>query len=660
MKTLAAFLLFATMAFAAGTVTQAGPPQQLGQTSNFVIVIYWTGDATTGSLPPFALQSSSALAGYTILSVETSPGLPAPTNGYSLTLNDAAGYDVLNGAAISLSATTAQAFAASAAASPVNGTLTINISGQSVAGAKGTIYIFFQKPGTNSASNKASPKTTGSSVLSGDGGGGFRNVNIGTGLSFVSNTLTATASGFGGADSQTITASSGTFTIPGSTSVNAFDITFAAASNVSLYTPTTGQARQILIKFTNTTPTSNGITFTGATYTGSCQPVAIASAVTTCMFYWDVATSSWGPQAPPTSPNCPSVSVGGILAAQASGCAGTASAINMSAPIYGGSGGGTANAQTVTLSPAITSLTAGLNVCWKPSNANTGTTPTLAVSGLTATTLVKAGGALAANDLITTAVACAIYDGTNFELQNPQTVSGGVSAGTKISVSGSTVSWNPLDSSVLSGYDDFCGANPGLVSGGGGYWNSKMVYKNVGGSTIASLGPLCGISLTTAATTSATSYIVLGDVGSSITPTPGTTAMTYYVVFSLGNVTQGTFVFGLGSGDNNVIGGASNGIYIEAVAGGSNVILETCGNGSGQTSTSSGVSLAANTVYKATMTTDGAGNACVQVNGGAKQCTASNVTSTALNGNLVIGVKTNANTAVTAKLLYWGYSVPGY
>ena len=55
------------------------------------------------------------------------------------------------------------------------------------------------------------------------------------------------------------------------------------------------------------------------------------------------------------------------------------------------------------------------------------TTPTLAVSGLTAHTIVKAGGAVAANDLITTVQACANYDptGTQFELINPQTSSGG-------------------------------------------------------------------------------------------------------------------------------------------------------------------------------------------------------------------------------------------
>jgi len=85
-------------------------------------------------------------------------------------------------------------------------------------------------------------------------------------------------------------------------------------------------------------------------------------------------------------------------------------------------GGGSANAQTVTLSPAVTSYTTGLTIRWKPTAANTNSTPTLSVNGLSAITIVKIGGAALSNsDLTTTAIATAIYDGTNFELQNPQT-----------------------------------------------------------------------------------------------------------------------------------------------------------------------------------------------------------------------------------------------
>lgn len=111
----------------------------------------------------------------------------------------------------------------------------------------------------------------------------------------------------------------------------------------------------------------------------------------------------------------------GVMGSNSSAQAIAANQTNIDAAGYV-AGGGTANAQTATLSPAITAYTNGLRVCWLPTAANSTTTPTLAVNGLTATTIVKVGGAaLAANDLTTTAVACAIKDSTNFELQNPQT-----------------------------------------------------------------------------------------------------------------------------------------------------------------------------------------------------------------------------------------------
>ena len=96
-----------------------------------------------------------------------------------------------------------------------------------------------------------------------------------------------------------------------------------------------------------------------------------------------------------------------------------------------GTGGGTAQAQTVSF-PQVWSLAANQpQVCWLPSNANSGAAPTLTITSngvaLTAHTIVKAGGAVVANDIIPTRVACVIYNptGTQFELQNPQTVSGG-------------------------------------------------------------------------------------------------------------------------------------------------------------------------------------------------------------------------------------------
>jgi hypothetical protein len=86
-------------------------------------------------------------------------------------------------------------------------------------------------------------------------------------------------------------------------------------------------------------------------------------------------------------------------------------------------GGGNAQAQTATLAPAATALTAGLLVRWIPAAANTAGAPTLAVNSLTATAITKCGAtAVVANDLTTTAVAWAVYDGTQFQLLNPMAV----------------------------------------------------------------------------------------------------------------------------------------------------------------------------------------------------------------------------------------------
>jgi hypothetical protein len=103
-------------------------------------------------------------------------------------------------------------------------------------------------------------------------------------------------------------------------------------------------------------------------------------------------------------------------------------------PMGGGSfgatvAGGTAQAQTVSITPPLTiaGLGAGVQVCWLPVANNTGSGPTLAGAGsstFTAKAITKGingGTALVANDITTSVVACAIYDGTQFELQNPQT-----------------------------------------------------------------------------------------------------------------------------------------------------------------------------------------------------------------------------------------------
>lgn len=135
------------------------------------------------------------------------------------------------------------------------------------------------------------------------------------------------------------------------------------------------------------------------------------------------------------------------------------------------SGAGSVNVMTVALAPAATALTSGLVVWALPNLANTTTTPTLNVSSLGAKTITKCGAtALVANDYTTTALAEFIYDGTEFQLMNPQavgcasasagtpayplTITGGVSGGIVYGSSATQLTVAPLITAgqvVLSG-----------------------------------------------------------------------------------------------------------------------------------------------------------------------------------------------------------------
>jgi hypothetical protein len=85
-------------------------------------------------------------------------------------------------------------------------------------------------------------------------------------------------------------------------------------------------------------------------------------------------------------------------------------------------GGGTADAQTITL-PTMPGD--GVTVKWLPIAANTSTTPTLTINTTNVLTITKPNGlALTANDLLTTAIAVGIVHGSTLELQNPQATAG--------------------------------------------------------------------------------------------------------------------------------------------------------------------------------------------------------------------------------------------
>lgn len=95
---------------------------------------------------------------------------------------------------------------------------------------------------------------------------------------------------------------------------------------------------------------------------------------------------------------------------------------------------GAANVLAASIGSCPAALTNGMLIRVLPANANTTTTPTFNLCGLGAKTITKFGtSAVAANDLLTTAIAVLIYDGTRWQLQDPATLSTGSGASQALS-----------------------------------------------------------------------------------------------------------------------------------------------------------------------------------------------------------------------------------
>ena len=136
-------LLFACLcAFATGFVQQSAV-QPLGTTGNYALTFYWTGDAASGAVPTTLANLGTIAQGLRILQVETVPGTPAPTSGYSVQLVDSFGGDIMTGNLSSLGSTAAQFFSATSGTPPLLGAFSLKITGQSVAGAQGKVVVYF-------------------------------------------------------------------------------------------------------------------------------------------------------------------------------------------------------------------------------------------------------------------------------------------------------------------------------------------------------------------------------------------------------------------------------------------------------------------------------------------------------------------------------------
>jgi len=136
-------LLGPTMARAAGTCTAAitNLPGEM-----FYITYSWVGDSSSGSVPATA---SPSFKGYVFL-VITDPGSPSPTDYYDITLTDEDSVDVMGGELADRDETNSEQAVPKIdtvyGARYVTGTLTLNITNQSVASAIGEVKVFVLKP----------------------------------------------------------------------------------------------------------------------------------------------------------------------------------------------------------------------------------------------------------------------------------------------------------------------------------------------------------------------------------------------------------------------------------------------------------------------------------------------------------------------------------
>jgi hypothetical protein len=145
--------------------------------------------------------------------------------------------------------------------------------------------------------------------------------------------------------------------------------------------------------------------------------------------------------------------------------------------------GGTADALTLALTPAITAYAAGQVLTARLTATNTSTTPTVAVSGLPAKTITRLGGsAIAIGDLVSGATVQFAYNAATdkFEIVSPLAASTGTGAAVRATspalttpnIGAATATSLTFASETMSTYDEgtftpdplFGGGNAGLTT----------------------------------------------------------------------------------------------------------------------------------------------------------------------------------------------------
>lgn len=158
----------------AGTVKSDVNILQQDQSTPTTIAIQfqWTGDASNGLVPAF-VNAIPSIQGFTAVNAIISAGPLAPTVGYSVAVLDAAGIDILGGAGVSI-IDAAISITLGASVPPIYGGLTLQVSGNAVASAKGRVVVFFRRvslvqmmtPAVATLSSSASSLSSGLGVIS--------------------------------------------------------------------------------------------------------------------------------------------------------------------------------------------------------------------------------------------------------------------------------------------------------------------------------------------------------------------------------------------------------------------------------------------------------------------------------------------------------------
>jgi len=329
----------------------------------------------------------------------------------------------------------------------------------------------------------------------------------------------------------------------------------------------------------------------------------------------------------------------GVVAIDASGNLSVGSAGSSGVNIPYGTAGGTANAQTLTTTPPVTSLSVGTTVTFIPSGSPSSGSPTLNVGSTGAKTIVKGGSTYptalftgANGDMNTAMYSTVTYDGTYWVLQNPAGLSGLYVGSSSVAI-GPTGIPNPGSSAIQIGAGTNSASQDTVVgyaaegSGAGGGSDSIFGYSSCTGSggANACFGHNAGRNQGTSGTGNSifgaeagygtghnNSFTESGYFGYGASPSANSVVNQwlwgYQVTSSLSNYQQ----FGNSSITETAIAGVTLPVTIYSHAG---TQLATCASGlqGGEATVSDATSLTPGTAYSVTA---GAGSDTIRV-----QCT---------------------------------------